>query len=655
MADKKGSVLKIELLVEGELGKGGPSRFEQKSVIIGNGPTANLNIEHDSVSSIHAILKAGKEDNTALLNDLGSDQGTKLNGEEIDHEVVVRAGDTITVGDVDISVQVIGADEAATKQVKLKSLAGKGEDVVDEEQPEKADEFQEDAEAESAKEPTPVQRPPRKSPPRSPSRKAKPEPAGTQVVRRRQIPRKKEIGTFVSGLNFFNRDVRPEEKPRPDAKMLEVKVTWGSVALDSWVFPDDRPITVGNSPKADIRITTDRFGVEMFPLISPAGSDGCTISATSDMELLVKRDGKDVDIGQVSAKGAQRSYKIGLDDRCLIQMGQLGFVIQYVSPARGVASLYSQKNDFRLARWFATLLVLAVGMWVCIQLTPESRVEASEYLKNPARFAQLIMPSQKVEKKKTFEEIKKKKQEKVKVEDTGRWKRAKTKNRTKNTSNVPREVKEAQDRKIATSAGILGLLKGKGGGTGDNASSIFGGSGITSLDQSLASLQSAGMGDSAGFGGLGIRGGGLGGGGGGLGLGGLGTAGYGRGSGSGYGSVKIGRRGRHKVKVRRGRTRIIGGLSQEVVGRYIQRYWAQFKYCYERELTKDPNLYGKVTVTFTIAGNGRVSEASVIQTTMNNANVEECVLRVVRRIRFPTPKGGGEVIVTYPFMFTTAG
>jgi len=40
---------------------------------------------------------------------------------------------------------------------------------------------------------------------------------------------------------------------------------------------------------------------------------------------------------------------------------------------------------------------------------------------------------------------------------------------------------------------------------------------------------------------------------------------------------------------------------------------------------------------------------------MHNANVEECVLRVVRRIRFPAPKGGGEVIVTYPFMFTTAG
>ena len=174
-------------------------------------------------------------------------------------------------------------------------------------------------------------------------------------------------------------------------------------------------------------------------------------------------------------------------------------------------------------------------------------------------------------------------------------------------------------------------------------------------EQSLAGLRTTGMGDSGGFGGLGTRGGGPGGGGGGLGLGGLGTAGYGRGGGAGYGSVKIGHRGKHAVRVVKGRTRVVGGLSQEVVGRYIKRYWAQFKYCYERELSKDPNLYGKVTITFTIAGNGRVSEAQVIQTTMHNANVEECVLRVVRRIRFPQPKGGGQVIVTYPFMFTTAG
>jgi hypothetical protein len=38
---------------------------------------------------------------------------------------------------------------------------------------------------------------------------------------------------------------------------------------------------------------------------------------------------------------------------------------------------------------------------------------------------------------------------------------------------------------------------------------------------------------------------------------------------------------------------------------------------------------------------------------MNDMNVESCVLRTIRRINFPRPDGGGEVIVTYPFLFTT--
>jgi len=100
---------------------------------------------------------------------------------------------------------------------------------------------------------------------------------------------------------------------------------------------------------------------------------------------------------------------------------------------------------------------------------------------------------------------------------------------------------------------------------------------------------------------------------------------------------------------------VVGGLTKDVVGDYINRHWNQLKYCYSNELGRSPNLYGKITVTFIIGANGRVSEADVLQTTMNDTNVEQCVLRTMRRIRFPKPKGGGEVIVTYPFMFRTAG
>jgi TonB family protein len=626
MAKKKENLnIILDVSMEGE--GGGRHEFSQKSVIIGSGPAANLRLEEGSVSSIHVILKPGEE-GTALVSDLGSEEGTRVNGDEIQREVSVRRGDSVTVGDVEIFVVGVGTDEVDTKTKRQPIREVKREEV---------------------KASTPVQRPPKREKPA-----AKPPPTPSEIGRLRKIPKASSLGPAHSGQLFFERETYPMERPSEGAKLLEVKVMWGPIVLDVRQFRQEESVTVGDRSDASIKnITTDRFGGDVFTLVSPGGIAGHVVHVASGMDLDVRCDGSPVSVDNLPSAGAVRTYALKINDRVRVMMGQLGFVIQYVAPSKGVVTGTWTGADFHATKWLLIFLVLAVGLWTAIQLTPKMEIGVSDYLKNPARFAQLIMPTSAAEKKKTFEEIKKKEEEKIKAEDTGKWKNVQSKQRAKD-ADVPREIKEKQDRKVATSAGILGLLKGRGGGTGDDSSSVFGGSAMANLDQSLAGLRSTGMGDSGGFGGLGTRGGGPGGGGG-LGLGGLGTAGYGRGGGTGYGSVKIGHRGKHAVRVVKGRTRVVGGLSQEVVGRYIKRYWAQFKYCYERELSKDPNLYGKITITFTIAGNGRVSEAQVIQTSMHSANVEECVLRVVRRIRFPQPKGGGQVVVTYPFMFTTAG
>ncbi|MCA9550639.1 MAG: AgmX/PglI C-terminal domain-containing protein, partial [Myxococcales bacterium] len=62
-------------------------------------------------------------------------------------------------------------------------------------------------------------------------------------------------------------------------------------------------------------------------------------------------------------------------------------------------------------------------------------------------------------------------------------------------------------------------------------------------------------------------------------------------------------------------------------------------------------LSGKISVYFTIAPTGSVANASVRETTMNDANVESCVEKVMRSLQFPKPRGGGIVVVTYPFVF----
>ena len=78
---------------------------------------------------------------------------------------------------------------------------------------------------------------------------------------------------------------------------------------------------------------------------------------------------------------------------------------------------------------------------------------------------------------------------------------------------------------------------------------------------------------------------------------------------------------------------------------------AQIRYCYQRELTKNPAIKGKIVIKFVIAKDGSVSSASKKTSTINNGAVEQCVVGRFMRMQFPEPKGGGIVIVSYPFTF----
>ena len=99
----------------------------------------------------------------------------------------------------------------------------------------------------------------------------------------------------------------------------------------------------------------------------------------------------------------------------------------------------------------------------------------------------------------------------------------------------------------------------------------------------------------------------------------------------------------------------MGSLDKELIRRVIQQHRSQIRYCYESELVRNPKLGGKVAVKFVITADGSVSSAITAQTTMNDAKVESCINARVKSWQFPKPKGGGVVIVTYPFLFKQSG
>jgi hypothetical protein len=47
-----------------------------------------------------------------------------------------------------------------------------------------------------------------------------------------------------------------------------------------------------------------------------------------------------------------------------------------------------------------------------------------------------------------------------------------------------------------------------------------------------------------------------------------------------------------------------------------------------------------------------VSQAGTKTTSLNNLAVESCIEGRFYKMQFPQPKGGGIVVVSYPFMFS---
>lgn len=130
------------------------------------------------------------------------------------------------------------------------------------------------------------------------------------------------------------------------------------------------------------------------------------------------------------------------------------------------------------------------------------------------------------------------------------------------------------------------------------------------------------------------------------------TAGRGGGgSATGMGGLAAGNTGSGGVGLIEEESEITGGLDREIIAQYIKSKLGQILYCYERQLSANPELFGKVAVKFTIGPSGQVEQQLIGDTTLKNATVEGCILNRVASWKFPAPQGGTKVLVTYPFLF----
>jgi len=210
----------------------------------------------------------------------------------------------------------------------------------------------------------------------------------------------------------------------------------------------------------------------------------------------------------------------------------------------------------------------------------------------------------------------------------------------------------AQMEQSVAGTGILGVLSaGGGGGSGDAVVDVLGGAagGTGDLDAVLAGV--GGLATASGSGQrtrLGSRGGGratgsadindL--------IGGIGAV----------GSKSIGRQGSIKMALEGARVSGTGSKaanrSSEEISREINNHNDAVEHCYKRESRLNPGLKGDLVVEFVIGWNGRVVSVEVVQSSLKNKNVENCVKDRIKSWRFkPIDKNEGNVTVKQKYIF----
>ena len=626
-----------------------------ESVTIGRGPAAMLRIDDDALSELHAVINVN-DDRSVQLLDLGGPSGTSVNGEQVSN-CTLRTGDQLSFGAIRILVSI--TDDAAFSDEEATQLASSPmEDVTDGV-----------GIAEGATVATETYE----------------APAGGE---RMEQDLSEDVLAFVMRSGTASGEAGIDSK-KP--KVLEVTEIWGDVVIDVKHFPrGGKPITAGSStgyrwrylglPVGWVPPVFAKVAWVLGPTLSEAteewknefyvppedlpnddyklfefvgGQYVCNVSDkwSGFVDIGEERHSFQdlIASGKATASGAGQ-FQVPIDDdtRILADLGNVMMFGQMVYPGKRVVSKLTDNLDYPFLGVMAFMSFVFTMLAIVIMTSPPP--PENEVMEVPDRFVELLLEQPEPDQPKkdnkpeanpdAGEGAKAKKEEGKVGKKDAKMKQAK--------GNKVEMQKKEMDKEIAENAGVLGALR-----DGAELDGVFGSSNLSSdLAGGIGGLIGA-KGTQIGSGGLGSRGSGLGGGGTADGLGGLGTKGRGSGS-SGYGSGggRFGAKGEGGSGRVGGDPIILGALDKSLIDAVIKRNMNQIRYCYQRELTKKPDLGGKITVKFVIAKDGSVSKADIKSSSMGSSSVESCIAQRFLRFQFPEPKGGGIVIVSYPFIFS---
>lgn len=624
----------------------------QDIIKLGTIPSSDLRLQDENVSRLHAAIEVTSDGEVQII-DLGSASGTVVNGTPIKETTTLTSGDELLLGDTKIVVEFSAPVEEAKPAP-----------------------------------PAPIA-PPSVRPAAAVIEPSVPNPFAAPAVPASLTTTSSHGGhgedddpdRYTYAIVQSGPPVNTHEIDTSDAT-AEVSVMWGRNVLHVEHLSPIEPFIVGDDGVEGVHylMPQDVIGAPSMSMavpagggvaaVIPAGATGKVTVGDATMTIAELRSS-----GKLQSQGNTETYPVPHGGTCRVDYKGFSFVTKHVNGTKVIGG-ESNIDWTPIAYVAGTMATVAIFLFALYFLVPPGsslNLNANDERNRLAEFAAEVAEMQEEEEEEWIDDSNqqddsggKGKRHKGEEGAMGKKEAEVTNNRYAiegpQDNENPQMAREAA-REQARTAGIVGTLAAMQGAL-NSPTSPFGAATALGNDptSALGNLMGDQIGESGGFGGLGLTGTGRGGGGTGegtIGLGNLGTIGHGGGGGdgSGYGRGSGGLRGRtsRQPTIRSGNADVRGSLSREVIRRVVRRHINEVKFCYEQELNSRPDLAGRVVIRFIISPTGAVQNAVRQSSSLNNQRVENCIAGAVRRWTFPAPDGGGVVIVNYPFVLNSGG
>jgi hypothetical protein len=390
----------------------------------------------------------------------------------------------------------------------------------------------------------------------------------------------------------------------------------------------------GTSPDAVLAVLIDRA-----VCIKKDADQNETIRLKEEFEAV----GAEIEIVSVAA-GAGAGGQSDDDD----EDGRMLTEAEYIAKLNARKDIFvtREEKSFKYITIFSVIFSIILGIWLSNREVAQTANDF--YEKIPDQVTAKLVKNQK-------------EPDKLKIEDKNKQK---NKDKTPETSKpVARSSGSGDPRAKLTQKGVLAIISGKASGKSVASADIFGKSGFASdIDGILNGVGGLKTSGSAGLGRKGVSGVGFG-------------AGY-TGGGGGNGNVddiiggllSDGGSGRSSMALKQSKTKgeikvpepsitkggsLTGGRSRAMIMRVVNQNLAALRYAYNKRLREKPGLRGKITCKFAIDEFGKVIYCQVIETTMEDSELEADIVDKIKRWVFDKVDKPGDVTeIVYPFVFS---